>query len=270
MKFYKYTGLGNDFIFVTDGTLNRERVPFYCDRRFGIGADGVVTLAKAGENEFVMHIFNSDGSEAQMCGNATRCSAHLLRRLGWLKGSSFALQTLAGIIRPTLLADGLVRVDMGHPRYLRSEIPVLGGDGTSLARGFYVTACQRQWEIFCVSMGNPHAVIFVEDAEAVDLEKVGPQIETNALFPEKTNVEFVSVEAPDQLRMRVWERGCGVTMACGTGSCAAGVAACLSGRAGAHCAVRLDGGTLWIDYHVEDNHVDMTGAAAAVYEGEIQ
>ncbi len=257
--FSKWHGLGNDFILVwlpaNPAFHARNAAEFLCDRRMGIGADGVVTIRPLERGACEMRIFNSDGSETEMCGNATRCVGKYLRRYVEPERSEFALHTKAGVIRPSVLADGSVRVDMGEP--------VVSGSVT-------LRYDEREFTAQRVSMGNPHAVIFVSDIKAIELEKWGAAFERDPQFPNKTNVEFVEVQSPEQFRMRVWERGCGVTMACGTGSCATAVAGVLTGRGKRNVAIQLDGGELRIEYSEVDNHVYMTGPAVEVFHGELR
>ncbi|WP_288513551.1 diaminopimelate epimerase [uncultured Victivallis sp.] len=272
MKISKWHGLGNDFIltelsksssFDIRGTVER-----LCDRHFGVGADGVVTIRHLSGNAFEMRIYNADGTEPEMCGNATRCVGLYIKRRMLARGDEFELRTKGGIVRPKVLENGTVRVDMGEPRLLRGEIPVAGNPAEQ-AREVKLRADGRDFTAFCVSMGNPHAVIFVPDIEAVELEKWGPVLECDPQFPKKINVEFVEVRSPGMVRMRVWERGCGITMACGTGSCATAVAGHLSGRTGSCVTVLLDGGELLVEHSAADNHVYMTGPAVEVFRGEL-
>ena len=238
-----------------------------CDRRFGIGADGLVLLWKQ-PNGVKMRIFNSDGSEAEMCGNASRCVPLFARERGWFDGSRLTLDTLAGPII-TEIADeknNLVCVDMGAPRLTRGQIP-MRGPAQEKAVDVPLRAAGQTWRGTAVSMGNPHFVIFVSDVQALDLAAVGPHIETHEDFPQKTNVEFVQQKDAHTLRMRVWERGAGITKACGTGSCAALAAAVLTGRTGRQASVILDGGVLHIDWR-ENGHLFMTGPAQKVFTGE--
>lgn len=248
MKFVKYHGLGNDFILVD---ADREKgVPFrdiaraVCDRRRGIGADGLVTMRRQGDRIFEMRIYNADGSEAEMCGNATRCVARHIALPGEIE-----LRTLAGIVRPLLLPDGMVQVDMGSPVVGESVI-LNGREGLE------------------ASMGNPHFVIFVPDADAVELEREGALLECHPRFPKRSNIEFAQILSRDEMRLRVWERGCGETPACGTGSCAAAVAGVVRGLSDRRVAVRLDGGVLCIEWDERNNHVRMTGPACRVFEGD--
>lgn len=296
LKFSKWTGLGNDFVLVepgeafdmTPGEALEQRVEKLCDRRFGIGADGVVVvtpLASGAEYEvgerdvrahcdwnqgngvdFEMRIFNADGSEAAMCGNATRCVAKFIVSRGLGAGTQFVLHTRSGLIKPTILdaanSDALVCVDMGAPRDFLGSIKLKTGTLDGSKEG------SQEFTAETVSMGNPHAVIFVDDIEAVDLEKLGPVFENDAQFPDRCNIEFAQVVAEGKIRMRVWERGCGITMACGTGSCATLVAAQRTGRAGLESDIILDGGTLHIK-HEEGGSVLMTGPAKEVFQGEV-
>lgn len=247
MKFVKYHGLGNDFVIVdADVEKNidfRAIARQVCDRHFGIGADGLVPIRKLAERTWQMRIFNADGSECEMCGNVTRCVAHFLGIHGVIN-----LETLAGTIRPELRQDETVRVDMGKP--VPGEIVTLNG-----------------FEGMNVSMGNPHFVVFVDDPGKIDLARDGRALEMHSYFPNKSNIEFVKVLAPDRVRMRVWERGCGITMACGTGSCAAVVAGAQRGLIGRQAVVKLDGGELEIEWNQTNGHVYMTGPAVRVFEG---
>lgn len=271
MRFDKYQGLGNDFVIVD---AQAEQISDFacaaravCDRRFGIGADGLVLLWKQ-PNGVKMRIFNSDGSEAEMCGNASRCVPLFARERGWFAGKRLTLDTLAGpiITEITDEKNNLVCVDMGAPRLTRGQIP-MRGPAQEKAVDVPLQAAGQTWRGTAVSMGNPHFVIFVPDVQALDLAAVGPHIETHEDFPQKTNVEFVQQKDAHTLRMRVWERGAGITKACGTGSCAALAAAVLTGRTGRQASVILDGGVLHIDWR-ENGHLFMTGPAQKVFTGE--
>ncbi|MBU2700237.1 diaminopimelate epimerase [Sporomusaceae bacterium BoRhaA] len=274
MQFTKVHGQGNDFV-VIDGT--KEKVADYskaavmvCDRHYGIGADGFVIILPSKTEDFRMRIFNSDGSEAEMCGNVTRCVARYVFEHGLTKKTKITLETLAGVIIPELIIkDGVietVRVDMGEPRLTRSLIPVTG-DGNAQAVNIPITVGEQIFMGTCVSMGNPHCVIFVDNMSDVDLEQVGPQIETHPMFPKKTNVEFVQVLSKAEMRMRVWERGAAVTLACGTGTSATIVAAVLNDKTERKALVHLDGGDLVVEW-AENNHVYMSGPAVEVYSGQ--
>jgi diaminopimelate epimerase len=276
LSFAKYHGLGNDFILVdnrhqADPILTPEQAENLCDRHFGIGADGVI-FALPGQDgtDYTMRIYNSDGSEPEMCGNGIRCMA---RFLGDLEGSSaksiYTIHTLAGLITPKLEADGQITVDMGKPRLAPALIPttLTGGGETVVAQSLVVAG--ETWSVTCVSMGNPHCITFVPDVAAIDLEKIGPLFELNSVFPAKTNVEFIEVVRRDHLKMRVWERGAGITLACGTGACAALVAAVLNDQSDRICTIELPGGPLKIEW-AEDDRIFMTGPAERVFAGQVE
>ena len=273
MQFTKYNGLGNDFVFLDEQTALSVKNPTVlaqkiCDRRFGVGADGLVLLLPSARADVRMRIINSDGSEAEMCGNASRCVPLHMYRRGMCKKKNISLETLAGIIRTEIIDEGcgLVRVDMGEPRLRRAEIPILGA-ADDRAIGVPVGACGRTFFGTAVSMGNPHFVVFVEDAQTIPLEQWGPSLETHKLFPRKTNVEFVQVLNKYAIRMRVWERGAGITRACGTGACAAAVAGVLNNKTAEKITVKLDGGDLQIEWP-DQQRVWMTGLAQEVFTGE--
>lgn len=276
MQFSKWHGAGNDFVIVDGFKENVAGLDLaaaarqVCDRHFGVGADGLVFVLPSATADFRMQIINSDGSEAEMCGNVTRCVARYVYEQGLTDKTKVTLETLAGPIKPELVFDGGaisgVRVDMGAPRLKRGEIPMTGAAGED-AMNVPVTVDGRTYHGIGVSMGNPHFVIFVDDVGSVALPVTGPKIETDALFPRKTNVEFVQALSRSELRMRVWERGAGITMACGTGTCATVVAGVLSGRCDRKVLVHLDGGDLSIEW-AEDGRVYMTGPAVEVFRGD--
>ncbi len=247
MKFVKYHGLGNDFIIVdADAEANidfQAIAKLVCNRHFGVGADGLVPVSRTGERSWKMRIYNSDGTETEMCGNAARCVAHYLGVPGEIE-----LKTRAWITRPELRPDGTVRVDLGAP-VIGERVTLNGFEGV------------------CVSMGNPHFVVFVDDFGRIDLSRDGKALEEHPYFPNKSNVEFVEVIEPDRLRMRVWERGCGVTMACGTGSSAAVAAGFRRGLSCRNATVELDGGLLEIEWDESNGHIYMTGPAVRVFKG---
>ena len=274
MKFTKWQGIGNDFVIVNGF---QEKIADYaskaievCDRHFGIGADGLVIALPSDVADFRMRIFNSDGSEAEMCGNVTRCFARFVYETGLTSKTELAIETLAGIIRPKLIFENgvitSVCVDMGEPRLKRSEIPMVG-DPEDKAVNVPLLVDNSNFAVTCVSMGNPHCVVFVDDVENLDLQMFGRPIEIHPAFPRKTNVEFVQVLDRQTLRMRVWERGAGVTLACGTGACATLVAAVLNGKTDRRATLKLDGGELLIEWR-EDNHIYKTGPAKEVFRGE--
>lgn len=285
LSFSKYHGLGNDFILVdnrhqTLPVLTPEQAIRLCDRNTGIGADGVI-FALPGEQgaDYTMRIFNSDGSEPEMCGNGIRCLAKYLEALEVESGKtltapySYTIHTLAGAIVPTLQADGQITVDMGEPHLLAKEIPTTLAAAEANVIDLSLTVADTSYQVTCVSMGNPHCITFVDNTDAVPLATLGPLVETHPAFPKRTNVEFIQVVRPDYLKMRVWERGAGPTLACGTGACAALVAAVLTGKcnndpSGRKAIVELPGGPLQIEWSADDNHVYMTGPAVLVFTGD--
>ncbi len=275
MEFTKYQGLGNDFILVDNRhsptpLLSPEEAVKLCDRHFGIGADGVIFALPGDDNsDYTMRIFNSDGSEPQMCGNGIRCLARFLAKLEGIDtiGKSYRIQTLAGIIIPRLEGEGQVKVDMGTPFLLAKEIPTTLTEKEDKVINQSLAVGDQSWLVTCVSMGNPHCITFVEDVAKIPLETIGPLFEHHPLFPERTNTEFIEVVRPDYLKMRVWERGAGITLACGTGACASVVAGVLTGNCDRLCTVELPGGCLTIGWSVTDNRLYMTGPAEAVFTG---
>lgn len=277
IEFTKYHGLGNDFILVDNRAsslpvLTPEQAIQLCDRHFGIGADGVI-FALPGENgaDYTMRIFNSDGSEPEMCGNGIRC---LGRFIADLEGEArtkdaYRIHTLAGIMTPQLMADGQVKVDMGLPRLLAGEIPTTLGTADTKVINQPLEVAGKTWEVTCVSMGNPHCITFVEDVAAIDLENIGPQFEHHPAFPQRTNTEFIQVVNRNYVKMRVWERGAGITLACGTGACASLVAGVLTGKCDRTATVELPGGPLQIEWSEPDQRVYMTGPATKVFTGQL-
>ena len=274
MKFTKWQGTGNDFVIVNGFEENiadySAKAIEVCDRHYGIGADGLIMVLPSSIADFQMRIINSDGSEPEMCGNGIRCFARYVYESGLTNKTELCVETLAGIIRPTLLVEndrvGSVCVDMGEPRLQRGEIPTAGNPMEKVINEL-LTVGDCTHRITCVSMGNPHCVIFTENVDSMDLPAFGKPIEEHPFFPRKTNVEFVQVMDRRNLRMRVWERGAGVTLACGTGTCATVVAAVLNNITDRKVKVRLDGGELLVEWR-EDNHVVMTGPAVEVFRGE--
>lgn len=273
-NFSKWHGLGNDFVIVNG---LEEKIDNYnemaikvCDRHFGIGADGLVVILPSQIADFQMRIYNSDGSEAEMCGNVTRCIARYVFEYGLTNKKKITLETKAGIIKPELIfiddVLSTVRVDMGEPRLKRGEMPMAGNVNEQVINEVLLVDGSEH-RITCVSMGNPHCILFVDDITSIDLCDLGPKIETHTAFPKKTNVEFVQVLSKQSLRMRVWERGAGITMACGTGTCATLVAAVLNGKTDRQAIVELDGGELLIEWGL-DNHIYMSGPAVEVFRGQ--
>ncbi|MEG4075995.1 diaminopimelate epimerase [Microcoleus sp. Pol14C2] len=275
-EFAKYQGLGNDFILIdnrhsSEPTITPEQAVDLCDRHFGIGADGVI-FALPGQNDtdYTMRIFNSDGSEPEMCGNGIRCLAKFIADLeGSEAKTQYRIHTLAGVITPELRSDGQVKVDMGVPRLLAAEIPTTLAAADAKVIDVPIEVADKSWSVTCVSMGNPHCITFVEDVSAVVLETVGPQFEHNKAFPQRTNTEFIQVIRSDYVKMRVWERGAGVTLACGTGACAAVVAGVLVGKCDRVTAVELPGGVLEIEWAEVSGRIYMTGPAQRVFTGSM-
>jgi len=269
-------GLGNDFIVVDDRAehLPDEDLPALgrrlTDRHFGIGGDGLILVRPSTTADFQMRVINSDGSEAEMCGNGIRCFAVYLLEKGLTTANPVRVDTRAGVMVLDVHRDadgGIsgVRVDMGKPSVERAEVPM---EGSGSALDVPLSVDGQEFVAHGVSMGNPHAVIFLNTLEGLPLERLGPRIETHPLFPAKTNVHFVEQLGPDELRMKIWERGAGPTLACGTGACAVLVAAHLTGRTGRKATIHLPGGPLEIEW-AENGHVFMTGPAEEVFTGEI-
>ncbi|MBU6230217.1 MAG: diaminopimelate epimerase [Cyanobacteria bacterium REEB459] len=280
MEFSKYQGLGNDFILIDNRhhphpRLTPQQAVVWCDRHFGIGADGVIfALPGNPGSDYTMRIYNADGSEPEMCGNGIRCLARYLRKLE--AGTdrppetpqSYRIHTLAGIIAPTLQPNGLVTVDMGSPYLLAAEIPTTLVRGQDAAVDVTLTVAEQDWQVTCVSMGNPHCVTFVADLDTLPLAVLGPAFEHHGAFPQRINAEFIQVLAPDHLKMRVWERGAGITLACGTGACAALVAGVLTGRCDRAVTVELPGGCLQVTWSDDNNRVYLMGPAERVFDGQ--
>ncbi len=280
LAFTKMHGLGNDFVVVQDlgeeWDLTPPAIELLCDRHFGIGADGVLIVRNATVPgaDYRMLYFNADGSQAEMCGNGVRCFAKYLVDRELVRGDSLAVETLGGVKRIDVVrgADGTMEtatVDMGEPRLSPAEIPTtLPGPRVQDA------ALETEYGIVrvtAVSMGNPHAVIWVDDADATPVELIGPAVENHPTFPNRTNVEFAEAasegEGEDRVRLRVWERGVGETLACGTGACATVVAAVIDCRTGRDVTVELPGGELFVRWDESDGHVYMTGPATEVFTG---
>ena len=281
LSFVKMHGLGNDFIVIEDLSeeleFSAEAVSWFCDRNFGIGGDGLILVrpATTPDADFYMLYYNADGSVAEMCGNGVRCFAKYVVDHGLVDAGTddLRVETLAGIraITVTRGYDGtmyLATVDMGEPKLLPGDIPTNLGCETP---GNPVIACELEtemgtFEVTCVSMGNPHCVLWVEDVENAPVHELGPVIENHPAFPNKTNVEFAQLTGDEYIRLRVWERGVGETLACGTGACATAVAASLTMRIGREATIELPGGELAIRW-AEDDHVMMTGPAEEVFSG---
>ncbi len=276
MRFTKYHGIGNDFIMIADPedglALSAGAVRALCDRRFGIGGDGVIRVAPGTDGtDLFMDYVNSDGSIGEMCGNGIRCLALFARAEGLAEGTELTVGTRAGPKRVWILDDDRVKVDMGPPEFVPAEIPV-DWPGTDALHA-KIELADSTLEAAIVSMGNPHAVVFVDEPDDVALSEIGPLVEKHPMFPNGVNVEFVTVESPDRVRMRVWERGAGETLACGTGACAVAVAAHLLRDTAADVTVALPGGDLevsWDGTPGDGSSVMMTGPALRSFEGKVE
>jgi diaminopimelate epimerase len=275
MKFTKMHGLGNDYIYVNcfkEKVENPSEVSkVLSDRHFGVGSDGLVLILPSHIADFRMRMFNSDGSEAEMCGNAIRCVGKYVYDNGMTDRTVVTIETLAGIKELHMQVNNgrvkTVRVDMGEPILDPKMIPVDSKKDKIVAEPLIVG--DETYSITCVSMGNPHAVTYVEKLDGFPVDKIGPLAETHPMFPKRTNVEFVRVLDKKTVSMRVWERGAGETLACGTGACAVLVSSVLNGLTERAATVKLLGGDLFIEWNEQDNHVYMTGPATKVFEGEV-
>lgn len=257
--------------------LTPEDAVSLCDRHFGIGADGVIfALPGKDGSDYTMRIFNSDGSEPEMCGNGIRCLAKFIADLEAADGEkagersqAYQIQTLGGVMTPRLETDGQVTVDMGMPRLTAAEIPTTLVTADEKVVNQLLEVAGKSWEVTCVNMGNPHCITFVEDVAAIPLESIGPEFEHHLVFPQRTNTEFIQVVRRDYLKMRVWERGAGITLACGTGACAALVAGVLTGKCDRRATVELPGGCLEIEWSETDQRLYMKGPAEKVFAGQL-
>jgi diaminopimelate epimerase len=271
LEFVKYQGLGNDFVLVDNRNQNTPYLTpaqaiQVCDRHFGVGADGVIFLLPGQDNaDYTMRIYNSDGSEPEMCGNGIRCLAQFINDLEGKTTSK--ISTLAGLIVPEVQPDGQVKVNMGQPRLLAQDIPTTLAAPDEKVIDCPIEAAGQSWSVTCVSMGNPHCITFVPDVAAIALEQIGPQFEHHPAFPQRTNTEFIEVVRPDFLKMRVWERGAGATLACGTGACAALVAGVLTGKCANAATIELPGGPLYIEWSETEQTLWMTGPAQKTFTG---
>lgn len=278
IKFTKMQGCGNDYVYVNcmEETINNpgEVSRYISDRHFGIGSDGLILICPSVVSDFRMAMYNADGSEGKMCGNGIRCIAKYVYEYGLTDKEQISIETKSGIKYLDLtVKDGkvcLVKVDMGAPVLKPEEIPVVADKGTDTFIDQPVCIDGSDYKITCVSMGNPHAVIFVDDTKNFAVSKYGPLFEKHTLFPDSVNTEFVQVISRNEINMRVWERGSGETLACGTGTCAAVVACVLNGRTDCEVTVHLLGGDLFIKYDRENETVWMTGPAETVFDGEIE
>jgi diaminopimelate epimerase len=275
MQFTKMQGIGNDYVYVD---CFRQEMPHdpaglsraISNRNFGIGSDGLILICPSTSADARMRMFNADGSESEMCGNGIRCVAKFLYDHGLVRKSTLKIETGRGVLSLELQIQSgsvhQVRVDMGEPILEASAIPTTLPGSPPINVPLEVAG--RTLAVTCVSMGNPHCVTFVDEATDELVHGIGPKIETHPAFPRKTNVEFITVKSPDELIMRVWERGSGETMACGTGACGAAVAGVLAGKSQRQVTMHLRGGDLQLHWSEKDNHVYMTGPAVEVYSGD--
>ena len=274
LNFTKMQGLGNDYVYIDATRANIENPSelskYISDRHFGVGSDGLILICPSDKADFRMRMFNSDGSEAEMCGNGIRCVGKFVYDKKLTDRTLVTIETKAGIKTLKLNVKDeevdTVRVDMGTPILESEKIPVITDE--KLAQNLKLNALDKSFNFTCVSMGNPHAVTIVDNVSDFDVKKYGSILEINEVFPNKTNVEFVEIKDPENIKMRVWERGTGETLACGTGACASVVACNLNGLTKRNVNVELLGGNLNIELG-EDNHVYMTGPAVTVFEGEL-
>ena len=273
MKFTKMQGLGNDYVYV-NGFEERIENPSemavkVSNRNFGVGSDGLILINPSEKADFEMEMYNADGSRGEMCGNGIRCVAKYVYDYGLTDKTHISVETLGGIKYLDLtVEDGkvvLVRVDMGSPILTPAQIPVIADESEAVAVPILVD--ETEYQMTCVSMGNPHAVIFMDDIEHLEIEKIGPKFEHHERFPNRVNTEFVKVLDRQTASMRVWERGSGETLACGTGACAVAVACILGGYTENKVTVKLLGGDLLIEWYREQNKIYMTGPAAVVFDG---
>ncbi|MDR0797158.1 MAG: diaminopimelate epimerase [Nitrososphaerota archaeon] len=274
MQFWKMQGLGNDYIIIDNrdeklGDKDASNLAKkLCTRRFSVGADGLLLVCNSKLADVKMRIFNLDGSEAEMCGNGIRCFSKYCYEVGVIKKPAFKVETLSGIKSVWLTLSGkevmTVKVDMGTPNWTRSSLPMTGGGDKSECIDCDLLVGEEIFSVTCLSMGNPHCVIFVENVDKIPVDCIGPFVENHEVFPKRVNVVFVQVIKKDELKVRVWERGCGETLACGTGTCAAVAAANKLGKVDSNVTVHVLGG----DLHVEvDKHVFLSGVVEKIYQG---
>lgn len=278
MKFTKMHGCGNDYIYVdcTEKLLENEGAisEKLSKRRFSIGSDGLICIKKSDVADFKMSMFNADGSEGKMCGNGIRCVGKYVYDNGLTDKEVITVETLSGIKTLELtVVDGkveLVRVDMGAPIIEAKDVPAISPSGSDKIIDETIIVDGKEYDVTCVSMGNPHCITFVDDTKSLDLEKIGPGFESHNMFPDRVNTEFIQVLSRNEINMRVWERGSGETLACGTGACASVVACVLNGLTEDEVKVNLIGGELYITYDREANTVYLKGPATTVYTGEVE
>jgi len=275
MRFTKMHGAGNDYVYIDcfkeQVTQPAQLAIAVSDRHFGIGSDGLILILPSDRADLRMQMFNADGSEAEMCGNGIRCVSKYAWDHKLVKSLEINIETAAGIMPVQMFCDEhhkveKVRVNMGQPRLRRGDLPMTG-DANAKALEVTIEAGNQTFKAWCISMGNPHCVIFVDDCENFPVAEIGSLIENHPLFPRRTNVEFVTVISDSELRQRTWERGAGETLACGTGASAVAVAASLSGRTGRKVVNQLSGGRLELEW-AEDNCIYLTGPATEVFSGD--
>ena len=276
IKFTKMHGLGNDYVYI-DCTAKTGQIikdesslaRFVSSRHFGVGSDGLILICDSDVADFKMRMFNYDGSEAEMCGNGIRCVGKFVYDKGMINRDLITIETLAGIkVLKLNVVDGkveTVRVDMGEPILEPEKIPVVSEE--KIVKNLILSAIDTDFKFTCVSMGNPHAITIVENVKDFELEKYGKTLEYDSHFPRRSNIEFIELVDNSHITMRVWERGAGETLACGTGACASAVACSLNGYTDRKVIVELLGGNLEIEWSEKDNHVYMTGPATTVFEG---
>lgn len=275
IKFTKMHGLGNDYVYIDAINQKIENesslAQFVSNRHFGIGSDGLILICKSEIADFKMRMFNSDGSEAEMCGNGIRCVGKFVYDKGLTNKTTVKIETLAGI--KTLILNTknekveTARVDMGEPILEAEKIPVISTEEP--VKNLELEAENQKFKFTCVSMGNPHAITIVKNTKEFDVEKYGKVLEIDKAFPKKANIEFAQIVDRQNINMRVWERGAGETLACGTGACATAVACNLNDLTDRKVNIELLGGTLNIEWNETDNHVYMTGPAVTVFDGEL-
>ena len=276
MKFTKMEGLGNDYVYVNcfkETVEDPKSVAIkVSDRHFGIGSDGLILIKPSEVADFRMDMYNADGSQSEMCGNGIRCVAKYVYDYGLTDKTSISVETLAGIKYLDLkIEDGkavMITVNMGSPELIAERVPVKSDKEKVIDEPILVDG--QEYRMTCISMGNPHCIVFVEDTKNFPLEEVGPLFESREVFPNRVNAEFVQILDRKTVNMRVWERGSGETLACGTGTCATVVASCLNGHTEDEVTVHLLGGDLFIKWDREENLVYMTGPAKVVFDGEIE
>lgn len=278
MKFTKMQGLGNDYVYVNclKGKIDNPSATarFVSDRHFGIGSDGLIMINSSDVADFEMEMYNADGSRSEMCGNGIRCVAKYVYDYGLTNKTSISVETLGGIKYLDLIVkDGkvsLVKVDMGKPVLEPEKVPVIAEDKAQTALvNAPIMIDGKEYRMTSVSMGNPHTVVYMDDVKGLDIESIGPKFENHERFPNRVNTEFVKVVDRQTVEMRVWERGAGETLACGTGACAVAVASILNGFTEHKVTVKLLGGDLFIEWDKETDHVYMIGPATVVFDGEI-